>query len=198
VPFYKTIKQGEPVDQRIADTEIFYKQAVAYMNGLFVPLGLRRYVPPPNVDQTLTDRFGGPAVTDASLADNLLLFVTSPQNLYKNDQITFYLNMFPDRLEVPQHGRIVSVRLPGNAHANVRLVINALTQTVAGIARSELKLPAFLANNVSVQQVYPSLAEMQQQLNRGGGDYIMTAYAYEDIYPHVGGLPIVVTLTQVK
>ncbi len=198
VPFYKKIRQGEAVDQRIADTKAFYKQAVEYMNGTYVPLGLRRYVPPADLEQTLTDQFGGPNVTYASLADDLLLFVTAPQNLYKNDQITFFLNMFPDRLQIPQHGRIVSIRLPGNAHANAQLVISALTQTVAGIARSELKLPPFLANNVQVVQYYPSIDEMQKQLSSGNGDYIMTAYAAVDIYPHVGGLPIVVTLTQVK
>jgi len=198
VPFYKTIKQGEPVDQRIADVKTFFRQAVSYMNGTYFPLGLRKYIPPASVDKKLVEEFGSPEVTDRSLANTQLLFVTSPQNQYKNDEITFYLNLYPDVLVLGKGRQIVSLRIPGNARATPSLVISELQQAVAGLARTQLHLPLFLAENVQVVQVYPSLSEMQRQLASGNGDYIITAYAAEDIYTHVGGLPIVVTLTQVK
>jgi len=69
---------------------------------------------------------------------------------------------------------------------------------VASIARTQLKLPSFLSDNVQIVQVYPSLAAMQKMLSGSGENYVMTAFAAEDIYPHTGGVPIVVALTQSK
>ena len=82
--------------------------------------------------------------------------------------------------------------------ADPRLAIGELQQYVASTIRTQLKLPPFLAGNVQVLEQYPSVDVMQRELASGKGNYVMTAFAYEDIYPHVGGIPLVVTLTQAK
>ena len=199
VPFFLPIKQGTPPDTRVAKIEQFYRESVGYINQNQVARGgLKHYVPPANIDKTLTDEFGGPAVTDANLANNLVMFVTAPQNLYRNDLVHFELNLIPDILFVKKGGEIASIQIPGNAHADPRLAISELQQYVASTIRSQLKLPPFLAGNVQVVALYPSIDVMESELASGKGNYVMTAFAAEDIYPHVGGIPLVVTLTQAK
>ena len=199
VPFFVKIDKGEPVDKRMAQIDAFYREAVDFMNTTYVVRGLKRYTPPANFEQRLQQEFGTPEVTNLSAATDLLLTVTAPQNLYRDDELTFDVNVFPDSLIVARGGQVSPpLRIPAGAHASAALAINELQQYVSTVARSELHLPTFLANNVQVTQAYPSLADMQKLLSSGKGSFVMTAYAAQDIYPHTGGVPIVVTLTQVK
>ncbi|HTX57506.1 MAG TPA: DUF3084 domain-containing protein [Candidatus Acidoferrales bacterium] len=197
-PLYDVIKKGTPVDQRLKQIKAFYRQTVDYINQTWTQRGLRRYTQPAGIDKKLTDEFGGPQVTEASLASDLLLYVTSPQNLYKNDEIHFQLTLIPDVLLVRKGGVIASLVIPAGAHANPELAIDELQQYVANIARSQLHLPPVLSGNVQVVQGYPTLDEMARELQTGSGNYVLTAFAAQDIYPHTGGIPLVVTLTQAK
>ncbi len=197
-PFFLEIRQGTPVDQRVAQVERFYRQTVDYLNQTWAQRGLKRYVPPAGIDKTLTDRFGSPDVTTASLDSNLLLFVTAQQNLYRNDELHFELQAIPDVERLKKGGVIASLIVPGGAHANPGLAINELEQYVSSIARSQLKLPPFLADNVQVVQLFPTIDEMTKQLSGAKGSYVLTAFAAQDIYPRTGGIPLVVTLTQAK
>jgi hypothetical protein len=199
VPSFLKIKQGTPVDERLAEIERFYRASVSYLNqNQGARGGLKRYVPPANIDKTLTDEFGGPQVTEANLASDLIMFVTAPQNLYRNDTIHFELNLIPDVLLVKKGGEIGSIQIPGNAHADPSLAIGELQQLVAATIRAQLKLPLFLSGNVQVVALYPSLDVMRTELASGKGNYVMTAFASEDVYPHTGGIPLVVTLTRAK
>ena len=42
-------------------------QSVDYLNQTWAQRGLKRYVVPPDIDKTLTDKFGSPAMTEATL-----------------------------------------------------------------------------------------------------------------------------------
>jgi Protein of unknown function (DUF3084) len=197
-PFFLEIKQGTPVDARLGQVEHFYRQSVEYLNQTWAQRGLKRYTAPANIDKTLTDEFGGPGVTEASMRSNLLMFVTAPQNLYRNDELHFELQLIPDVERLKKGGVIASLIIPGGARANPGLAINELEQYVSSIVRSQLKLPPFLADNVQVVQLLPSIDEMNKQLASGKGSYLLTAFAAQDIYPRTGGIPLVVTLTQTK
>jgi hypothetical protein len=197
-PFFLEIKQGTPVDQRIAEVERFYHQTVDYLNHTWTQRGLRRYTPPADIDRTLTEKFGDPAVTEGLLNSNLLVFVAASQNLYRNDELHFELQALSDVELVKKGGVIGSLIIPAGAHANPGLAINELLQDVAATARSQLQLPAFLADNVQVIQYFPSTDAMARQLSSGSGNYVLTAFAAQDIYPRTGGIPLVVTLTQAK
>ncbi len=197
-PFFLEIKKGTPVDQRLTEVERFYHQSVDYINQTWAQRGLKRYVVPPDINKTLTDKFGSPAMTQATLNNNQLLFVTAPQNLYRNDELHFELQTIPDVELVKKGGVIASLIIPGGAHANPGLAINELEQYVSSIARSQLKLPPFLADNVQVVQLLPTIDVMNKELASGKGSYVLTAFAVQDIYPRTGGIPLVVTLTQAK
>ncbi|MDE2482714.1 MAG: DUF3084 domain-containing protein [bacterium] len=198
VPFYGSIPRNQAVDKRLKNVKTFYSDAVDYMNSTYTRLGLKKFVPPGDIDKTLRENFGTPEVTVASMESNLLLVVTADQNLYRNDPIHFQLNVIGDVRRFQKGGVIASLVIPAGASANVNLAVNELQNIVANIAASDWKLPAFLANNVQVVQVYPDAQQMASQLAKGSGKYVMTAFAEKDIYPHSGGVPIVVTLTQAK
>jgi hypothetical protein len=198
-PFFLKIKQGTTVDERLVKIKQFYRDVVEYLNqNQGARGGLKPYTPPADAEKVLDERFGAPEVTSASLSGDLLMFATAPQNLYRNDAIHFDLNLIPDRLLVRKGGPIYSLIIPAGENADPRVAINELQQRVTSIALSQLQLPSFLANNVQIVEGYPSLTEMAKQLKDGKGNYMLTAFAAEDIYPDVGGIPIVVTLTQAK
>lgn len=198
VPFYGLIPKGEAVDKRLQTVKTFYKDALAAINGQYVPLGLKKLTPPPDVDAKLRETFGAPAMTVALLQSDLMLVATADQNLYRGDQIHFDIKVIPDVRRFQKGGVIASLVIPAGASANVNLAVNELQNIVANIAYNEWKLPPFLANNVQVLQVLPDAQQMATMLAKGKGNYVMTAFAETDIYPHSGGVPIVVTLTQAK
>jgi len=197
-PYFAIIPKGEPVEKRMSTIKAFYTEAVTFMNATYPRFGLKKFVTPPDIDRRLDQEFGTPEVTDASQSSNFLLMVIADQNLYRNDEIHFELKLIDDLKRFTKGAPIGYLNVPGGPNANPNLAINELEQLVANIARNDAKLPPPLANNVQVLQAYPAVSEMQTMLNKPGGKYVMTAFAAEDIYPHTGGMPIVVTLTQAK
>jgi hypothetical protein len=112
--------------------------------------------------------------------------------------VHFELRVISDVLRAKKGEPLAYLQIPGSKTANLNLAVNELQQLVADIGRSkQLNLPPVFANNVQVAQVYPDPAAMQSMLNRPG-NYVMAAFAATDIYPHVGGLPIVITLEPAK
>lgn len=201
VPYFTPIPKGTPVDKRLASIRTFYTQAVAFMNQTFVPQGLKRFAPPADLDQRLNDEFGQPNVTQVSLHENLLVYVTADQNLYRGDDIHFTLGLVSDALRVQKGQLIASLRIPSGRNADINLAITELEQIVTNVANSPklLNLPPFLANNVRVVSGSPTVPQMQKMLSEKSGRYFtLSAYAATDIYPHTGGVPIAVTLTEAK
>ena len=137
-------------------------------------------------------------MTDLSLTNDLLLLAVADQNLYRNDEIHFQLSTLADGIRLKKGENIAQLDIPGGKGADVNLAVNELSQIVSNLALSQLGLPPFLANNVRVVQSFPNPQQMQEQLKNGKGSYVLSAFAAEDVYPHTGGIPLVVTLTQAK
>jgi hypothetical protein len=198
VPYFAIIPKGDSVENRLKRIEAFYRESVQFINANYPPRGLRRYVVPPDINRKLAQDYGTPAVTMASAQSNVLLVITAGQNLYRSDAIHFELNMISDTQRIAKGGVVASLVIPGGKNANANLAVNELQQIVSNIARSQLQLPPFLSNNVQVVDAYPALAQMQAMLAKGPANYVMTAFAATNIYPHTGGVPVVVALTQSK
>lgn len=198
-PYFGKIPKGTAVDTRIKQIKAFYAQAVGFINSTYPnpPFELKRFATPADIDRTLSQTYGTPEVTDASQTSDLLMMVLADQNLYKGDSVHFELKLIDDQRRFAKNAAIGSLQIPGGHNADPSLAINELQQLVANIARNDAKLPPPLANNVQVLQALPTLAEMKTNLTRGGR-YVMTAFAAEDIYPHTGGMPIVVVLSPAK
>ena len=198
VPFFKEIKKGTPPDQRLTQMTDFYHQAVQYMNSTYTQLGLKKFTPPADFEKKLDAIAGQPSVTEAGLDNDLLTYVTADQNLYRNDDLHFELNLIADSKRLSKGQNIAYLVIPGGHNADINLAVGELVQIVSTVVGRYGGLPQFLATNTRVVQAFPDFGAMQQMLRKGGGNYALTAFAANDIYPHTGGVPIVVTLTKTK
>ena len=125
---------------------------------------------------------------------DVMLSVTSGQNLFEGDPIHFEISGTPDQKMFTKAEPIYAIRgIPGGSGANASIAISELQRDVSAIARQK-RIPPFLADSVQTVELLPTLAEMQQMLGKPGS-FILTAYAAEDVYPHLGGIPIVAVLT---
>jgi hypothetical protein len=121
-----------------------------------------------------------------------MLTVTSDQNLFENDQIHFAINVTQD-VRYFQKGQVIAqLVIPGRSGASINIALIQLENYVSLTAR-RLHLPPFLTE-ITPTQLIPDAHQMQQSISKPG-TYLLTAYAADDFYPHVGGIPIVIVLT---
>jgi hypothetical protein len=188
VPFYRIIGQTATPSEKLEETRSFYYDAVKYVNANYPHLGLRPYKNPPDVDKRLES-----IVADLPPA-NVMLTVTSDQNLFVGDEIHFQINGTEDKRGYEKGQIIAQLTIPGKSGANINIALFQLYNEVTAVAR-RLGLPDFLADNVKSAGLLPNLTQMQQMIAKPGS-YVLTAFAAEDFYPHVGGIPVVIVLTQ--
>jgi hypothetical protein len=195
VPFYRIIDQSATPKQRETTIRDYYFFAVKYVNATYPRLGLRPYVKPPDADKRLS-ALANDLTTAAELSQaNVMLTVTSDLNLFENDEIHFAINVTSD-LRYFQKGQVIAqLVIPGRSGANINIALIQLEDYVSIAARRLHVRPLFLTNVIQPLQLIPDAGQMQQRLNRPG-TYLLTAFAAADFYPHVGGIPIVVVLTQ--
>jgi hypothetical protein len=196
-PRYGFLPQNDATDDRLKRVRAFYDSAVTYMNGTLTHYGLKRYQSPSNIDHRLALVFDSPAMTALLSESNVILTATSDQNLYVNDPIHFQLQPIPDTRRFAKGQIVAQLEIPGGHNANPNLALSQLTNLVAVEARAA-QLPTYFAANVSAVQFLPDPQQMVSMLAHGSGTYLMTAFAAEDIYPHTGGVPVVVTLAPAK
>jgi hypothetical protein len=153
---------------------------------------LRPYVFPPDVDKKLSG-VANDLTTAAKLSQaNVMLTVTSDQNLFQNDQIHFAINVTPDIRYFRKGDTIAQLVIPGKSGASINIALSQLQNYVSITAR-RLQLPTFLTD-IQPLQLIPDAQQMQARISRAG-TFLLTAYVAEDFYPHVGGIPIVIVLT---
>ena len=196
VPFARIIRPNDSPEARLAIVKSFYQDAVRYMNATYASklFGLKPFKAPPDVEKILKGAVDDPIVfVPLAAGHNVIMMVASDQNLYKNDQIHFALQFTPDDRKFVRGQPIATIEVPGNAGANVNIVVSELQTVVATEAEG---LPEYLRQISSIKAVqsFPEPARMQAMLSKPG-KYYVTAYAAEDIYPHTGYIPIVVALT---
>jgi Protein of unknown function (DUF3084) len=193
VPFYRIISQSASAAQRSATIRDYYFFAVKYVNATYPREGLRPYAIPTDAGVKLSG-VANDLTTAAKLSQaNVMLTVTSDQNLFENDQIHFAINVTPD-VRYFQKGQVIAqLVIPGKSGASINIALIQLQNYVSITAR-RLHLPPFLTD-VQPTQLIPDAAQMQARIARSG-TYLLTAFAAQDFYPHVGGIPIVIVLTQ--
>lgn len=189
VPFYGFIQANASHGQRLAIVKSFYDDAVKYINANFPHYGLKPFVKPPDLDKKLESIV---SLTE-SLRFPVMLAVDSDQNLFQNDQIHFNIRVVPDQRGYLK-GQILAQLSNIPSHANVNSAVGQLLNVISANAK-RIGLPPFLADNVQVVQALPSGTQMQAMIAKPGS-YVITAFAAEDFYPHLGGVPVVIVLTQ--
>ncbi|MBV9719053.1 MAG: DUF3084 domain-containing protein [Candidatus Eremiobacteraeota bacterium] len=194
VPFYRIIPQSASSSQRLATIREYYFFAVKYVNATYPRLGLRPYAIAPDTEKKLSN-LSNDLTTAAKLEQApVMLTVTSDQNLFENDQIHFGINVTPDVRVFPKGQVIAQLVIPGRSGASINIALIQLENLVSLTAR-RLHLPPFLSDIFQPMQMIPDTTQMQARIAKPG-TYLLTAFAAEDFYPHVGGIPIVIVLTQ--
>jgi hypothetical protein len=194
VPFYRIISQSTSPTQRLATIRDYYFFAVKYVNGTYPRLGLKPYTIPPEADKKLTG-LATDLTTAAALSQaNVMLTVTSDQNLFENDPIHFAINVTQDGRYFQKGEPIAELVIPGRSGASINIAIIQLESYVSAAAR-RLRLPPFLADAIQPLQLIPDVQQMQARISKPG-TYLLTAFAAADFYPHSGSIPIVIVLTQ--
>jgi hypothetical protein len=194
VPFYRIIPRSASPSQRLSTIRNYYFFAVKYVNATYPRLGLRPYAIPPDADKKLSSLATDPTTAAEVTQANALLTVSSDQNLFENDQIHFGINVTQDVRYFQKGQAIAQVVIPGRSGASINIALMQLENYVSLTAR-RLNLPSFLAGIQPIQLI-PDAQQMQSRIARPG-KYLLTAFAAEDFYPHVGGIPIVIVLTAV-
>lgn len=192
VPFYRVINQSAGPKQRLSTIRDYYAFAVKYVNATYPRLGLRQYERPADYDSKLSG-LAYDLTTAAKLSQaNVMLTVSSDQNLFENDQIHFAINVTPD-IRYFQKGQVIAQLLvPGKSNASINIALVQLENYISFTAR-RLQLPPFLTT-VQPLQLIPDAQQMQERISHAG-TYVLTAFAAQDFYPHVGGIPILIVLT---
>lgn len=189
VPFYGFIDQNATHGQRLGIVKSFYDDAVKYVNANYPRLGLRQFVKPADVNDKLDQIVN---VTQTSKS-NVMLAVESDQNLFENDQIHFAIRIVSDQRGYQKGQPLAQLHnIPSGASING--AVGQLLNVISANAK-RIGLPPFLADNVQVVQTLPNPTQMQQMIGKPG-EYVMTAFAADDFYPHLGGIPVVIVLTQ--
>lgn len=197
-PIIGNIPKNAATDLRHQILREFYDQTVASINQQYTrpPYYLKRFVPPPHVDDILKGYADDPKMLAYTSQSNVLLLAVASENLYPKDQIHFQITSVPDRLIVPSGQPIASLIIPAGKNANATLALSELLGVEGYVPREMVRrgmLPYFVGY-VQTARMLPSEPEMQKTLSSSGGTYILTAFAASDIYDHTAGVPVLVTL----
>jgi len=194
VPFYRIIAQSATPQQRLSTIRDYYFFAVKYVNATYPRFGLRPYAIPADAEKKLAG-LANALTTAAQLSQsNAMLTVTSDQNLFENDQIHFAISVTSDHRYFSKGEVIAELAIPGRSGASINIALSQL-QNYVTIAARRADLPTFLSDTVAPLQLIPDAQQMQQRINKAG-TYLLTAFAAQDYYPHVGAIPVVIVLTQ--
>lgn len=190
-----TIPLNSPVGTRRVLIGEFYDQVVRYVNGVYTraPFNLKGFVPPANVDKMLDDIAKAPKMEAWVAHSPVLLIATAGQNLYEHDQIHFNITAIPDQVVATEGEPVAGLRIPAGKNVSANLALNQLLSNWVPQQMAQRGMPPYFLR-VDVTNTLPSLQKMQSMLADGSGTYIMTAFAATNIFPHTGGVPVVVTL----
>ncbi len=194
------IPQDAPPPMRRRLVKQLYDQTVAYVNRVYPPLGLHPFKPPANVQQVLDNYADSPEMSAALSEGDVLVLAAADKNLYApGDEVHFGLTRpIPDRLMYKRGDLIAYESVPSGKNVSAQLALyELLANFVPQKATSDGFPPYFVRNVLPVQTLPPTAAQMQTMLANGTGNYVMTAFAATDIYPHTLQLPIVVVLQKV-
>lgn len=199
-PPYAVFPRGSSANDRYAAEKTFYDLLVKFVNSNYVP-PLKPYVRPKNWEAILREGANAPEIVKDNKNNDIILLAIASKNMFAKDSIDFGLKPFNDIELVAGSQPIGSLVIPAGKDVNLDVALQQLmAQGARTLAKSPTFPPYFLGPLVP-RQYLPAKSDMQKML-AGSGTYVMTAYTYENIYPHTffeeGNLPVFVTLTLQK
>jgi hypothetical protein len=199
------IPQNASPEMRRRLVQQLYDQTVAYVNRVYPPLGLRAFKPPANVQRVL-DAYANSEEMRAALDEgDVLVLTAADQNLYtaggpnqRSDEVHFGLTRpIPDRLMYKRGDLIAYESVPSGKNVSAQLALYELLANFVPQKMAADGFPPYFVGNVRAAQTLPTSAQMQTMLANGSGNYVMSAFAATDIYPHTLQPQVVVVLQKV-
>lgn len=178
------IQQTQTESERFSALQAYFDEVIDNVNRTFVPAGLRPYpkrAHDPENEKKLHEELT--QVDALILISPVLIVPLADNNLFRNDEVHFGFTNVPDRLLYHEGDTIASIEVVGNSQVDLtRLIFLAQNQAIAkGMPPSYVSIPGIN---------YPKVATIQQQVQHGRGRFRVIAKAAQDIYPHLGALPL--------
>ncbi|MDQ2679858.1 MAG: DUF3084 domain-containing protein [Candidatus Eremiobacteraeota bacterium] len=187
------LRQNETPAARLTALRQFFDQTVEYVNGYYVPRGLKPFQVPKNIDSTLKS-FLNVQIQSLLQQNNVLVLATADQNLFKGDRVHFGLTPFPDHLIYAAGQTIRSIGVEANPNLNLPYALTALQTAVAQDASLGHGMPIWFASQTRLDVSVAEGNAMQAKLRRGNSKYYLVATAEADVYSHTGFIPVKVSL----
>jgi hypothetical protein len=180
--------------QRYDITDAYYKDTVAYVYRTYLPLGLRKITTSPEQVSKLMHDFVQDYRLSALLAQGpVVLVATADQNLFPNDEVHFSFEPYLDHLVFASGQPIASIIVPASPNVNLRLELLRLRDQVAAEA-AKGGMPLQFAQNVFVDVNNAQGESMQAKLRSSSGQFLLTARAEQNVFPHLGVVPVAVSI----
>jgi Protein of unknown function (DUF3084) len=192
------LNPSDAPEERFNALSSFFDAVVQGLNRMYVPRGLKAFkgkAADSENQQRLRMWLADERTQGFLLQGPVLIVVLADENLFLNDAIHFSLVPYADKLIFPADERIAAIDVQGGTQINPRAALSLLFGIVSEAAIRQ-GMPEWYA------QPDPVLSEMQvtnitEEIRRGHGRFQIIARAAQDIYPHVGGLPVHIMLVPV-
>jgi hypothetical protein len=192
---YLLMRSSDTREQRVEELSSFFDAVVEGVNRMYVPRGLKPFkgkASDPDNQEKLRVLLADPRMQGFLLQGPVLVVAFADENLFLNDAIHFSLVPYADKLIFSSNQRIAAIDVVGGTQINPRAAFSFLLN-VASDAAIHQGMPEWYAQPdpiISEAQV----AEITHEIRTGRGRFQIVARAVGEIYPHVGGLPVRISL----
>ena len=199
-PAIATFPQNSTPELRYKIAQDYYSGTVDFADKYLTPQ-LKKFVPPPNLDELLHQVADGPPVSEANKMAAIYVVAKADHNLFAGDRIDFRLATYQDIRIAKSGAELARGTVPSGPNASLAVVVEQLQAQVVKQLIAD-GLPQYFATAPYPVTYLPDQRAMQKMLTTSGGNYAIAAFAAEDIYPHTflqrGYIPIVVVAQPVK
>ena len=192
------LRPSESEKQRYTALATFFDDTIRNVNSSYGPhvLGNRALHPnTANSNEPATAAKLREVLTDIEptlLTSQVLILAVADRNLFPHDPIHFRLQGLPDRRIFAADELVASLPIRGT-NVSPQVAINQLAQAASSQAVAH-GLPYYFATPLS--ETTPAvMREIAARIARGG-NYVLEAHTATDIYPHLGGLPLIFSLVR--
>ncbi|HEY0797614.1 MAG TPA: DUF3084 domain-containing protein [Candidatus Baltobacteraceae bacterium] len=195
-PSFLLVRPTETPAQRMVDLTAFFNAVVQNVNRAYVPRGLREFkgkASDADTQRKLTSLLSDESTQGLLMQGPVLIVAVADENLFLNDPIHFSFAQFADKEIFKTGQRIAGVDVQGGTQINPTAALSLLVGAVSDAAVGQ-GMPVWYAEPTPILSESQA-AKITQEIRAGRGRYQIIASAAQDIYPHVGGLPVRISLS---
>jgi hypothetical protein len=194
---YLLVHPSDTNGQRLVELSSFFDAVVEGVDRMYVPRGLKPFkgkASDADNQEKLRTLLADPRMQGFLLQGPVLIVAFADENLFLNDPIHFSLVPYADKLIFSSNQRVAAIDVVGGTQISPRAAFSFLL-SVAADAAIHQGMPEWYAQPDPVLSE-AQVAEITSKIRTGRGHFQIVAKAAGDIYPHVGGLPVRISLVR--